>query len=97
MTAIFERDGHRCAVCKSGEYTLDAHHITNRSDMVGGGYVLENGISLCPADHLKAENYHKDKLPEYSPEELYALIGSSKELAEKKSNERMVKHGSRKI
>lgn len=95
MTAVFERDGHKCAVCKSSKDILDAHHITNRYDMVGGGYVIENGISLCPTDHLKAENYHKDKLPGYSPEELYALIGSSKELAVRKSNERMEKHRSR--
>lgn len=89
MTAVFERDGHSCAVCKCGPESnpFDAHHITDRHDMPGGGYVLENGITLCWTCHFKAETFRKDPLPGYSPEELYASIGSNKELATRRSHE----------
>ena len=60
---------------------LDAHHITDRSLMSNGGYVKENGISLCEKCHLKAENRENG----YSPEVLYELIGSTKEEAEQAS------------
>jgi hypothetical protein len=104
--AVFKRDGFRCKVCNSGPYeedsqsVLDAHHITNRDDMPGGGYVPENGISLCtinldaeqPTCHEMAEFYHISGGKEWSegmhPDDLYKMIGSSKELAIKKSNER---------
>lgn len=99
MTLVFERDDHKCRVCKDGpfKYPFDAHHITDRHDMPGGGYVLENGITLCWECHFKAETFRKDPLPGYSPEELYAAIGSSKELAVRKSNERLEKHRSDKV
>ena len=90
-TATFKRDNHKCAVCKCGASAnqFDAHHITPRSEMPNGGYVIENLITLCYGCHLKAETFKKNPLPGYSPEELYAIIGSSKELAMRKSNERM--------
>jgi hypothetical protein len=57
--------------------------------MPNGGYVKENGISLCPKCHLKAERFHMTNGKEwergYHPIELYRLIGSSKELATEKS------------
>ena len=58
---------------------LDAHHIFDRSLMVGGGYVRENGIALCSSCHEKAEVFHATgtALPGWSPEDLYAIIGSS--------------------
>jgi len=59
---------------------LDAHHITTRDEMPAGGYVKENGISLCPECHLKAEVPHAANI-EFSPETLYRSIGSSKESA----------------
>src|SRR5215203_1562865 len=35
---------------------LDAHHITDRHEMPNGGYVAENGITLCDDGcHLLAE------------------------------------------
>lgn len=82
--AVFKRDGHKCRVCKkAGE--LDAHHITDRTEMPNGGYVKENGISLCPECHLKAEQFHiyGGKIYEtgYHPDDLYKLINSSKEKA----------------
>ena len=52
--------------------------------MPNGGYVKENGISLCPSCHEKAEVFHStgSALPGWSPDDLYARIGSSRELAE---------------
>ncbi len=51
--------------------------------MPNGGYVAENGISLCEKCHPKAETYHcgEPVPPGFSPDELYALIGSSQEAA----------------
>jgi len=73
----FARDGYKCRVCRQ-DGPLDAHHILDRHDMPNGGYVPENGISLCPVCHVKAEHWHSTgtALPGYSPDELYALIGS---------------------
>ncbi len=58
---------------------LDAHHITPREDMPNGGYVKQNGISVCDECHQKAEAWLKDKTsyPEFCSEELYKKIGSS--------------------
>lgn len=89
-TACFKRDGHRCVKCRELGYeagAIDAHHITNRDQMPNGGYVLENGISLCSECHLEAEKYHWQKTfpsklyPGFAPDHLYKLIDSSKEKA----------------
>ena len=55
--------------------------------MPNGGYVKENGISLCPTCHEKAEVFHSTgtALPGWAPEDLYRLIGSSYEQAVKAS------------
>jgi len=58
---------------EDGPVDLDAHHITNRDLMPNGGYVPENGITLCPDCHIKAEAAD----PGFLPEDLYGLIGSS--------------------
>jgi 5-methylcytosine-specific restriction endonuclease McrA len=73
----FKRDGHKCRVCGLGG-TLDAHHIIDRHDLPNGGYVPENGISLCPDCHLKAEAWHSTgtAILGYHPEDLFTLIGS---------------------
>ena len=80
--AVFTRDSFRCKVCglqsneENAQQDLDAHHIINRNFMPNGGYVKENGITLCKKDcHLKAEN------GEISEEDLFKMIGSSKDLA----------------
>jgi 5-methylcytosine-specific restriction endonuclease McrA len=65
--AVFQRDGYKCRICGS-THLLDAHHITNRNEMEDGGYVVENGITLCDRCHLVAERFYPDKL--------YQLIGS---------------------
>ncbi len=79
--AVFERDDGRCRKC--GEPAVDAHHITDRHLFDHGGYVLENGIAFCANCHLKAEASHLGYpvAPGFQPDELYALIKSSKEKA----------------
>lgn len=92
--SCYKRDGFRCAMCfmkSSGEKCheeLDAHHITDRSIMPNGGYVKENGISLCPECHIKAEVFHSTgtAYPGYAPEDLYKKIKSSYEKAVEASN-----------
>lgn len=85
---VFSRDKHTCKKCGSKE-SLDAHHITDRTLMPNGGYVLQNGISLCPECHLKAEKFHqtdgKEWYDSYHPDDLYRLIGSSLDIARRAS------------
>ena len=82
--AVFKRDGNRCRFCSRTD-DLDAHHITDRSEMPNGGYVKENGISLCPEHHMMAEQFHisegKKWVDQMHPDDLYKLIGSSHEKA----------------
>ncbi len=84
---VFQRDKCSCRMCgaefhSNTEEFLDAHHITDRTEMPNGGYVKENGISLCKDEcHLKAEMQEEG----YTPNELYLLIGSSFEDAVKAS------------
>lgn len=82
--AVYERDGHQCVMCGKRDCKLDAHHIIDRHEMPNGGYVLENGITLCAGIdqnncHWKAEQHHATGLsyPGYSPDDLFAKIGSS--------------------
>jgi len=89
--SVFKRDG-KCMVCSEPikDDNMDAHHITDRNEMPNGGYVLENGITLCKDEcHMKAEKFHISGGSEWEkymhPDELYLLIHSSKELAIKKS------------
>jgi predicted restriction endonuclease len=87
--AVFRRDGYACRCCgfastpERAEEELDAHHITDRNEMPGGGCVAENGISLCDECHMKAEAHHRGEPipPGFGPAELYALIGSSEDAA----------------
>jgi len=88
--AVFERDGHTCVFCDITE-DLDAHHIVDRNNLPNGGYVLENGITLCPEHHKDAELFHMTAGKRYTngmhPHDLYDLISSSHELAIRKSKE----------
>jgi len=52
--ACFERDNHKCVFCNETE-DIAAHHITDRHDMPNGGYVMSNGITLCPEHHKVCE------------------------------------------
>ena len=85
---VFERDGRKCRMCNNKE-KLDAHHITDRHEMPNGGYVLNNGISLCPDCHWNAEHFHithgKWNTDGFHPNDLYKKIGSSYEKARKDS------------
>lgn len=82
--AVFKRDGYQCAIlgCTVTE-NLDAHHIHPRDLMPNGGYVKENGISLCPEHHIEAERFYSEHLYKegFDPTSLFELIGSSIELA----------------
>lgn len=102
--SVFKRDDYTCQICgvknfKNPDEFFDAHHITDRLEMPNGGYVKENGITLCKYSnngsefdscHMKAEKYHisggKDWISGLHPDDLYGKIGSSKELAIKTSN-----------
>jgi predicted restriction endonuclease len=87
---VLMRDGGRCVFCGSTD-ELDAHHITDRHEMPNGGYVKENGITLCDKHHAMAEKYHatggKEWHQNMRPDDLYEVIGSSKALAIQKSME----------
>lgn len=80
--STFKRDKYKCVMCglaadlNDPEATLDAHHITNRNLMPNGGYVKENGVSLCKVGkncHLSAEN----NVLGFEADVLYKKIGSS--------------------
>ena len=93
--SVFKRDKYQCKMCgyvpkKKPGFSwaaeadeLDAHHITDRSEMPNGGYVLENGIALCSICHIRAEKFHETGkfFPGYSREDLYNAIKSSSEEA----------------
>lgn len=77
--ATFKRDRFACVLCPPGTRhaveDLDAHHITDRNEMPNGGYVRDNGVTVCKPHHIEVEAGHP------SPEALYRLIGSSYERA----------------
>lgn len=93
--SVFERDKYTCRVCnkkytKEQVYFLDAHHITDRNEMPNGGYVRENGITVCKDScHMEVEKFHitegKEWIPGLHPDDLYNLINSSYEEAFNKS------------
>jgi 5-methylcytosine-specific restriction endonuclease McrA len=87
--ACFKRDKYSCVMCgfksspEKALEDLDCHHITDRSLMVSGGFVSQNGISLCKLCHEKAEEFHSTGTahPGYSPDDLYEKINSSLDVA----------------
>lgn len=89
---VFARDKFTCQPCLQLEgedfdikplppEQLDAHHITDRNEMPGGGYVKENGITVCARHHQLAEIFHttggKEWPHMFHPDDLYKMIGSS--------------------
>lgn len=82
--AVFKRDGYTCVHCRE-KNNLDAHHITDRTEMPNGGYVLSNGITLCPVHHMMAEEYNISGGSKFvrnmHPNDLYRMIDSSYERA----------------
>lgn len=93
--AVFKRDGYKCKKCgrTQSQVKLDAHHVTDRNELPNGGYVPENGITLCDdlsdGCHVKAEKFHisggEEWEPGFHPDDLYKDIGSSYEKALKAS------------
>jgi len=88
----FERDEYQCRMCgykpdslkfSDCQLPLDCHHITDRHLMPYGGYVLENGISLCLKCHELAEMFHAfgNAYPGFHPSDLYAKINSDHDSA----------------
>ena len=51
---VFARDNYRCIVCH--DEAKDAHHLIARAKFHDGGYYLDNGVALCYACHLLAED-----------------------------------------
>jgi 5-methylcytosine-specific restriction endonuclease McrA len=90
----FQRDKHKCACCGSSTDDLTVHHISPRREMPNGGYVLENGITVCPECHIKAEYFygstpdHAWLYQEFTPHELFKLINSSFDEALKASTKK---------
>lgn len=78
---VFSRDGYKCRICSSTD-ELDAHHITDRNELPDGGYIVQNGITLCKECHKQAEEFHRTgtSVDGFSPEDLYKKIGSSLEI-----------------
>jgi len=87
--AVFKRDKYSCVCCRFKSNPdkcrdeLDAHHVQDRNLFTNGGYVKENGVTVCKPCHEKCELYHQglDCPTEYMPDTLYARINSSFELA----------------
>lgn len=50
---VFARDRHACVACAKA--AVDAHHLLERRLFPDGGYLLDNGVSLCAGCHLEAE------------------------------------------
>jgi hypothetical protein len=62
-TKVFERDKNVCVVPGCGAKAADAHHVIERAcwlkdDPFPGGYLMENGASLCEPHHIAAEEGH---------------------------------------
>lgn len=69
---------------EAGLAELDAHHVIPRDLMPNGGYVPQNGVTVCGSCHEGCESYwvRGDGVPpRYWPEQLFRLIGSSFEQA----------------
>jgi hypothetical protein len=56
---VFGRDGYACVVPSCGAKAVDAHHIIERALWLDekelGGYLIDNGASLCERHHKDAE------------------------------------------
>ena len=102
--AVFARDRYTCRVCgrrwtaadvDPALFRVNAHHITDRSEMPNGGYVAENGITVCDVAsfagredescHMRCERFHisggKSWEPGLHPDDRDRIVGSSLEAA----------------
>ena len=57
--AVFKRDNHKCIVKTCSKDAVDAHHLIERrlwkEPFEHGGYIVDNGVSLCSLHHIEAE------------------------------------------
>ena len=107
--SVFERDKYTCQICghayseKDSEPSkgiINAHHIIDRNELQNGGYVKENGITVCDENgmfqgevscHMIVEQWHmtggdiKRVEEQYRPDNLYRIIKSSHAEAIRKS------------
>lgn len=90
----FVRDNYTCKMCKkisSPEKIneeMDCHHISSKNSMPNGGYVKENGITLCKDNcHIKAEEFHSTGIAPtgFTINDLYVAINSSLDKAKEES------------
>lgn len=51
-----ERDNHQCVIPWCTRSADDVHHIIERSEWNNGGYIINNGASVCNPHHRYAEN-----------------------------------------
>jgi len=56
-TAVFERDGYICQVCRKVGIYLTAHHIKSWSKYPKSRFEINNGITLCEDCHKLTDNY----------------------------------------
>lgn len=80
--AVFTRDKHACVICAEmgtvvAGTPLQAHHITPRGLCPGGGYVVENGITVCERHHVDVEADTLRPGGILAPALLYKLIGTT--------------------
>ena len=71
--AVFQRDNHTCQVCGAsvtpgladpGVQMINAHHIWPREKMPSGGYVVENGITVCDTKLAEGRKSCHEKVEE---------------------------------
>lgn len=65
----FNRDNHTCVVPWCDEDAEDAHHIIERAEWEDGGYIPQNGASVCEKHHRHAE---ENEIP---PQAFWLWIG----------------------
>ena len=55
-TAVFKRDNFTCQICNQVGGKLVAHHIKSFADFPEERFNVDNGITLCHADHSSLHN-----------------------------------------
>lgn len=53
--AVLRRDGHSCVAPGCLNPGTEVHHLIERRLFPDGGYIADNGVSLCPEHHVLAE------------------------------------------
>lgn len=61
-TAVFERDGYKCAICGQVGGELNAHHIKPFSEFEESRFDVDNGITFCKKCHKQV---HREKNNEW--------------------------------